>query len=614
MASPPPARRHRRKARPAVGPIVRLASQDGEEQRRRAQHKKAGDGVTPEGVAQQRRRLRAQQAREAAAPWKERVEVFSRGKKAQTRNLRDVKLRGQLRRKERVFGAVAKNAARSEILLPEVEGMLEAEGAERTFRIKQDAIAEEVDLQSRTKIFNLNLDFGDYMLDFSRNGRFLALGGQKGHLSLIDTHNYKLKCEIFVEELVRDVKFLHNETMFAAAQRRHVFIYDQRGTEIHCLKQHTDVNRLDFLPYHYLLATVGNAGVLKYHDVSVGRYISEHRTKMGPCRVMQQNKFNAVMCLGHKNGVVSMWSPAMTEPLAKIFSHQGPVTSLAVDDQGRYMATGGLDGRVKMWDVRTFRVLQEYRLQQAPEALDISQRGILAMGFGTHVEMWKDCYTKRASAPYMVHRLQPGCGVRDVQFQPFEDVLGLAHVGGFSSILVPGSGEPNVDSMEMNPFENKKQRRESEVFRLLDKLQPETIGLDPNFVGSVMPKFEVQQQAKRTVAAKATTKNTRVNLKRSASEMSDHEEESEDDEENREQASLKKQKRKKKEMKKFLRKSRNVVDERKMQIRERLAKERKAREKKDGQHQEEAGPLRRFFSGSSTPRTSASKKQDRGAK
>ena len=124
-------------------------------------------------------------------------------------------------------------------------------------------------------------------------------------------------------------------------------------------------------------------------------------------------------------------------------------------------------------------------------------------------------------------------------------------------------------------------------------------------MGSVMPKFEVQQQAKRTVAAKATTKNTRVNLKRSASEMSDHEEESEDDEENREQASLKKQKRffplcscvfsvvsllflkcflflnclwcdctcacnplswnrKKKEMKKFLRKSRNVVDERKV--------------------------------------------------
>lgn len=39
-----------------------------------------------------------------------------------------------------------------------------------------------------------------------------------------------------MRETVRDVTFLHNELFFAAAQKKYVYIYDQRGVEIHCLK------------------------------------------------------------------------------------------------------------------------------------------------------------------------------------------------------------------------------------------------------------------------------------------------------------------------------------------------------------------------------------------
>lgn len=56
------------------------------------------------------------------------------------------------------------------------------------------------------------------------------------------------------------------------------------------------------------------------------------------------------------------------------------------------------------------------------------------------------------------------------RFIPFQDTLTIGHNAGITSILVPGSGEPNFDSSEADPFESRKGRREREVKALLDKV------------------------------------------------------------------------------------------------------------------------------------------------
>ena len=51
-------------------------------------------------------------------------------------------------------------------------------------------------------------------------------------------------------------RFLQDHSQYAIAQKKYVFIYDRDGVEIHRLKSHIEPTCLEFLPFHWLLATV----------------------------------------------------------------------------------------------------------------------------------------------------------------------------------------------------------------------------------------------------------------------------------------------------------------------------------------------------------------------
>ncbi|TGJ85466.1 hypothetical protein E0Z10_g3323 [Xylaria hypoxylon] len=470
-------------------------------------------------VDQARTSLVPKHEREKRRREKEAQRDYGRGKRVNTKNIKDKKLRRNLQALESKYKAATLKAKDAEILLEGTSGYLEPETElERTYKVRQDEIQDSVSIATAQKRFDLTLnELGPYVFDYSRNGRDLLLGGRKGHIASMDWRQGKLNCEFQVNEIVRDVRWLHTNQYMAVAQKKNVYIYDGSGVELHCLNQHREVSHLEFLPYHFLLVTLGASGHLKYQDVSTGQLVTEIATKLGPPASLAQNPYNGVSFTGHNNGQIQLWSPSCSSsngPLVKLLAHKGPVRSMSID-RGMFACSlinnnqCLLKQRDDIW----------YLPVKTPaSSVAISDRGVTAVGWGTHTTMWQNLFTKHAAeqtkvqSPYLTWGGE-GRRVERVKWCPLEDVLGIGHDEGFSSIIVPGAGEPNMDVMEVNPFETVKERQNTEVRSLLNKLQPEMIALDPSFIGNLDLRSEEQRQTERDLDAKPVDVATEIRKK-----------------------------------------------------------------------------------------------------
>jgi len=230
-----------------------------------------------------------------------------------------------------------------------------------------------------------------------------------------------------------------------------------------------------------------------------------------------------------------------------------------------------------VFDLRKYQEVTQYYLTAAANTMSVSQRGLVALGFGPNVHVLKNAFTSGSSGPtpYMKYQI-PGSQVSSLAFRPFEDVLGVGHSTGFQSVVIPGSGEPNFDTYEANPYENHKQRDETEVRSLLEKIRPEMITLDPNAIGRVDMDPAEEQEKKIYQMQRA---NGDANAKKPKKIMRG----------------------KKRPSRRLRKKQQNVVDAQKQQFREQLANKQKRVERQEQQREwnekAESAPtaLNRFF-------------------
>ncbi|KAF7682476.1 WD repeat-containing protein 46 [Astathelohania contejeani] len=384
-----------------------------------------------------------------------------------------VLMKKKVKNNEILYSKAHKDAVAASILSTKEPGFLEAESDENTCDITQGKIKRCVELATAEKAFDLKLEKGPYRPCYTRNGRHMTISTSGGYLSSFDVKSLKLHFEIEINEQIFDSTFLHNELYIAATQPTGLYIYDNTGAEIHCVREHKGACKMSFLPYHFLLTTLTPNGILRYHDTSIGKLVSKIHTNKFKTNALTQNPVNAIIHVGDGKGMVTLWAPSCKEYLAIINCHNGKIHGMEIDRTGTYMVTHGQDGKIKTWDIRkTYAPLRT--LKASHRSIALSQTGMLAVGKGRQVEIWKDLFQEE---PYMRHYNTTG-HVENLVFCPHEDILTLGHSNGISNIIVPGSGDPNFDAHEDTPFQTKKQRREAEVKKLLEKIPYDMIGLE----------------------------------------------------------------------------------------------------------------------------------------
>ena len=89
------------------------------------------------------------------------------------------------------------------------------------------------------------------------------------------------------------------------------------------------------------------------------------------------------------------------------------------------------------------------------------------------------CYKQPEDKRYVIsHRFDSP--IKTLKFTLFEDFAYCGLKDGVASVIIPGSGEPNIDLNVANPYATKKWRQNMEVKRLLDKIPYEMITMDRN--------------------------------------------------------------------------------------------------------------------------------------
>jgi len=406
---------------------------------------------------------------------KEKIQKYLRGADDEEIIDEDVKapvLRNELLHHKEDVTSAARSALRSELLHTVEEGYIESE-----VRLTQKDISSEIPIAIASRKFDFNLPNGPYHVDVTKNGRTLLLGGENGHFASFDWYGGKKFFEVFPDSSVRDVSFLHDGTMSAMATSKSVLTFDKNGVQIHEIRDAKGAISLEFLPKHWLLVAATENSRLVYLDITDGKSIATHYTKF-PITCMCQNPYNAVICTGHDRGSISMWTPNQSDPVARIMKHPAPVKGVAVDLSGYRLAAGHGDGSIQIWDIRNFdRTLINRSNFGGISDIAISAKGVLGIARGNYVEMYKNFEEKRS---FLNSKFSSR--VTSLKFVTFDDFAICGLESGISSIVVPGSGEPNIDSNVANPYETVEWRQEQEVRRLLDKIPPNMISLNPDEV------------------------------------------------------------------------------------------------------------------------------------
>ncbi len=151
----------------------------------------------------------------------------------------------------------------------------------------------------------------------------------------------------FNKNRVAAITFSPDGTRLAAGGDGRIWIYDvTRGVQFAMLSGHTDrVRALAFTPDNGTLVSGGEDRTLRLWDIETAQETS----------ALTENASNLVNALASSpDGVpLSGWHEGTGRFLAALTADPGQVRALAFGPDGTVFASGGTDGKIRVWDLET---------------------------------------------------------------------------------------------------------------------------------------------------------------------------------------------------------------------------------------------------------------------
>uniref|UniRef100_A0A7S1KU38 BING4 C-terminal domain-containing protein n=1 Tax=Percolomonas cosmopolitus TaxID=63605 RepID=A0A7S1KU38_9EUKA len=417
-------------------------------------------------------------------------------RKKKNRDLDVNTLRWQEENRKRQLLELAENdIVRANVSIPKGVELDHEDYQASTQDLTQQDMLQEADLNTKAKVFHLNLPFSasGYNITYNTSGRHILISSSSGYVASVQWKNFQLIHELSLGTHIGDTVWMMDDTMYTLSSSKTPIVYNDQGEQIHRMREFIGCSFMQYLQYHFTVVG-GNPGrgLVIYKDISIGDEAIKVQVK--PITSMCQNPHNAIIICGHADGQISMVTPRdkPMEPVVSMLCHKSPVQRIAVDLTGTYMVTCSKEGVTKVWEIKkSFKQIARYRSPAGVSGIAISQNGMLALGIRNQVLIWKHPSELSKKKIYLKHTLSGRGLVTSLKFCPYEDILGVGRSNGVSHVLVPGSGMSEFDTRTANPLSTDATTKNLNVDMLLEKIPLDMISLDPDVVGT----SGVKQQA-----------------------------------------------------------------------------------------------------------------------
>jgi serine/threonine protein kinase len=190
-----------------------------------------------------------------------------------------------------------------------------------------------------------------YVLAWSRDGRYLAVGGSQ-YLSILDTNEGRVSAKMrsrFMGSYI-SLSWAPDGRSLAAAHGNKVLIWrPERKPKTIYYSYNAQVNAVAWSPDGVYLASGGHDRMVHVWNVQNDTFIGVYQNQIRPVSALAWSPDSRRIVSASLAANINVWDAMTGQTLVSYYAHAGDVLALAWSPDGRSILSGGTDCKVRVW-------------------------------------------------------------------------------------------------------------------------------------------------------------------------------------------------------------------------------------------------------------------------